>query len=122
MHKCIFGGVLRCESSLKGCGKCKMAAFEGESAKVIDKFNGVNFSLWKFKMEMVLASMDLWEIVDGSEKAPAADGDAKAIKEYQRREKKAKNKERECANKAQDGIGTEMPTPPTHQGIRERRP
>ncbi len=42
-----------------------MASFEGESTRVIDKFNGENFSLWKFKMEMVLASMDLWEIVDG---------------------------------------------------------
>jgi hypothetical protein len=42
-----------------------MASFEGENAKVIDKFNGENFNLSKFKMEMVLASMDLWEIVDG---------------------------------------------------------
>ncbi len=33
----------------------KMASFEGESARVIDKFNGENFNLWKFKMEMVLA-------------------------------------------------------------------
>ncbi len=41
-----------------------MASFEGENAKVIDKFNGENFNLWKFKMEMVLASMDLWEIVE----------------------------------------------------------
>jgi hypothetical protein len=47
-----------------------MALFEGESTKVIDKFNGENFNLWKFTMEMVLASMDLWEIIDGSEEAP----------------------------------------------------
>jgi hypothetical protein len=46
----------------------KMALFEGESTRVIDKFNGENFNLWKFKMEMVLASMDLWEIVDGSKR------------------------------------------------------
>jgi hypothetical protein len=32
--------------------ECKMASFEGENARVIDKFNGENFSLWKFKMEM----------------------------------------------------------------------
>jgi hypothetical protein len=44
--------------------ECKMASFEGESARVIDKFNGENFNLWKFKMEMVLASMDLWEIIE----------------------------------------------------------
>jgi hypothetical protein len=66
-----------------------MASFEGESARVIDKFNGENFNLWKFKMEMVLASMDLWEIVDGSEEAPPSNSDPKVIKEYQRRAKKA---------------------------------
>jgi hypothetical protein len=66
-----------------------MASFEGESARVIDKFNGENFNLWKFKMEMVLASMDLWEIVDGSEEAPPSDSDPKVIKEYQRRAKTA---------------------------------
>jgi hypothetical protein len=40
-------------------------------------------------MEMVLASMDLWEIVDGSEEAPPSDADPKIVKEYQRRGKKA---------------------------------
>jgi hypothetical protein len=66
-----------------------MTSFEGESARVIDKFNGENFSLWKFKMEMVLASMDLWEIVEGSEEAPPSDADPKVIKDYQRHVKKA---------------------------------
>jgi hypothetical protein len=66
-----------------------MASFEGESARVIDKFNGENFNLWKFKMDMVLASMDLWEIVDGSKEAPPSNSDPKVIKEYQRRAKKA---------------------------------
>ncbi len=69
--------------------ECKMALFEGESARIIDKFNGENFNLWKFKMEMVLASMDLWEIVDGSEEAPPSNADPKVIKEVQRRVKKA---------------------------------
>ncbi len=36
-----------------------MASFDGESARVIDKFKGENFNLWKFKMEIVLTSMDL---------------------------------------------------------------
>jgi hypothetical protein len=38
---------------------------------------------------MVLASMDLWEIVDGSKEAPPSDADPKVIKDYQRRVKKA---------------------------------
>ena len=58
-----------------------MATFESESARNIDKFDGKNFGLWKFRMEMVLSSMDLWEIVDESEKPSAADADAKEIKE-----------------------------------------
>jgi hypothetical protein len=62
-----------------------MALFEGESAKVIDKFNGENFNLWKFKMEMVFASMDLWEIVDGSEEAPPSDTDPKVTNGARRR-------------------------------------
>ncbi|KAH8974844.1 hypothetical protein BDL97_01G122600 [Sphagnum fallax] len=66
-----------------------MASFEGESVRVIDKFNGENFNLWKFKMEMVLASMDLWEIVNRSEEAPPSNADPKVIKEYQQRAKKA---------------------------------
>ena len=66
-----------------------MAYLESEAARVIDKFHGEKFSLWKFKMEMALASVDLWDIVDGSEKAPPSDADPKVLKEYQRRVKKA---------------------------------
>ena len=44
-----------------------MAYLESEAAKVIDKFHGEKFSLWKFKMGMALASVDLWDIVDGSQ-------------------------------------------------------
>jgi hypothetical protein len=33
-----------------------MASFEGTSVRVIDKFNGENFNLWKFKMETPLTS------------------------------------------------------------------
>ena len=66
-----------------------MASFEGESVRVIDKINGDNFNLWKFKMEMVLASMELWEIVDDSEEPPPSDADPKDKKSYQRRVKKA---------------------------------
>jgi hypothetical protein len=68
-----------------------MALFEGDSTRVIDKSNGENFNLWKFKMEMVLASMDLWEIVDRSEEAPPSNADPKVIKEYQRRAKNIGN-------------------------------
>jgi hypothetical protein len=74
-----------------------MASFEGENVRVIEKFNGENFNLWKFKMEMVLASMDLWEIVDEFEEAPLSNADPKVIKEYQR-----------CAKKAMSTIGINL--------------
>lgn len=68
-----------------------MASLEGESARVVEKFDGVYFHLWKFKMEMVLAAKDLWEIVEGSEQEPPDqfenDYDPKVFKAYQRRSK-----------------------------------
>jgi hypothetical protein len=44
-----------------------MASSDSEGLRLVEKFNGDNFSLWKFKMEMVLSSKELWDIVDGSE-------------------------------------------------------
>ena len=66
-----------------------MASFEGEGAKVVDKFDGVNFHLWKFKIEMVLAEKELWEIVEGSEEPRFFSRDPKVKIAYNRLEKKA---------------------------------
>ena len=38
---------------------------------------------------MVLAFMDLWDIIDGSERAPPSNMDPKVLKEYQRYVQKA---------------------------------
>ena len=45
-------------------------ASEDSASIRIDKFNGENFHLWKFKMQMVLEEKDLWGIVSGDEKEP----------------------------------------------------
>ena len=66
-----------------------MASFEGEGPKVVDKFDRVNFHLWKFKMEMVLAEKELWEIVEGSEGLPLFSMDPKVRIAYNCSEKKA---------------------------------
>ena len=66
-----------------------MASSDNETLRVVDKFNGENFSLWKFKMKMVLASKDLWDIVNGSEEAPPSTADAKDIKAFECRVKTA---------------------------------
>ena len=36
----------------------------------IEKFEGENFHLWKFKLQMVLEEKDLWNIVKGDEVEP----------------------------------------------------
>jgi hypothetical protein len=66
-----------------------MASFEDESAKTIDKFHEKMFNLWKFKIEMLSASMDFWDIIDGSEEAPPSNADPKVKKKYERRVRKA---------------------------------
>ena len=66
-----------------------MASSGGEGVRIIDKFNGENFGMWKFKMEMILAEKDLWEVVDGSEEPPSEDADLKTKKAFERKEKKA---------------------------------
>ena len=35
-----------------------MASSGGEGVRIIDKFNGENFGMWKFKMEMILAEKE----------------------------------------------------------------
>ena len=65
-----------------------MASSEGEGLRVIDKFNGENFGLWKFKMEMILAEKDLWDIVDDTEAAPPSIANEQVNKVYEKRTKK----------------------------------
>ena len=46
----------------------------------MDKFHKEKFSLWKFKIEMVLAHKGLWDIVDIFKKAPPFNVDPKLLK------------------------------------------
>lgn len=61
-----------------------MVSFEGEGARLIDKFNGENFNTWKFKLEIRLAFMNLWNITDGYEDIPPSNIDSKVKKLYQK--------------------------------------
>ncbi len=38
-----------------------MSSFQMESLKVMEKFDGGNFHLWKFKMRMMLSKHGLWK-------------------------------------------------------------
>ncbi len=44
----------------------KMSSFQMESLKVMEKFDGDNFHLWKFKMRMMLSKHGLWKFVNGN--------------------------------------------------------
>ena len=56
----------------------------------IEKFNGENFHLWKFKMQMVLEDKDLWGIVSGDEVEPVEEGTTETQRrQFQRRARKA---------------------------------
>jgi hypothetical protein len=65
-----------------------MTSFESKAAKIINNFNVGNLSLWKFKTKMLLAFIDLQDIVDRSEETPPSNLDSKVLKEYQRRIKR----------------------------------
>jgi hypothetical protein len=41
-----------------------------ESLKIMEKFDGGNFHLWKFKMRMMLSKHGLWKFIDGSATIP----------------------------------------------------
>ena len=65
-----------------------MALLEGETpCIVVDKFNGENFSLFKFKMEMILDEKDLWDLVEGTKIAPLTGSDEKLILAFKKRER-----------------------------------
>jgi hypothetical protein len=65
----------------------KMSSFQMESLKVMEKFDGDNFHIWKFKMHMMFSKHGLWKFVDGSATLPSeevarADYNEKEIKAF----------------------------------------
>src|ERR1700737_2951057 len=66
-----------------------MASNEGDGHITLDKFGGDNFNLYKFKLEMVMSTKDLWEIVEGTELPPPSTASDEVKKAYERRCKKA---------------------------------
>ena len=68
-----------------------------KNIRLMERVYKKKFNLWKFKMEMVLALIDLWDIVDGFGKAPSSNTDPKVLKKYQR-----------CVNKAISIINSDL--------------
>ena len=69
-----------------------MASMVDDAASLrIEKFNGVNFHLWKFMMQMVLEEKDLWDIVSGSEveRENEDEQNEAQVQRFKKRERKA---------------------------------
>ena len=66
-----------------------MAFSEGDGHITLDKFGSDNFNLYKFKLEMVMSTKDLWEIVKGSGLPPPSMTSDKVKNAYEQRCKKA---------------------------------
>ncbi len=64
----------------------KMSSFQMESLKIVEKFDGGNFHLWKFKMCMILSKHGLWKFFDGSATLPSEEV---AMADYNEKEMKA---------------------------------
>ena len=65
-----------------------MTSIKNEATRIIGKFNGGKFHDWKFKIKMLMASMDLWDIVDKSKEPLPSNADPKILNEYRKRVKK----------------------------------
>jgi hypothetical protein len=48
----------------------KMSSFQMESLKIMERFDGGNFHLWKFMMRMMFSKHGLWKVVDWSATIP----------------------------------------------------
>ena len=59
-----------------------MVSLKSKAVKITDKFNGGKFNLSKFKIKMLLASMDLWDIVNRYKEPLPSNVDPKVLKEY----------------------------------------
>ncbi len=50
-----------------------MTSYANTDKYTMEKFNGKNFHLWKFKIQMILEEKDLWDIVSGDKIMPEKD-------------------------------------------------
>ena len=64
----------------------KVVSFNGMT---VSKLEGDNYPMWATKLELVLESQDLWEVVSGEEGKPVEDGDGK-LAAWLKRDKRAR--------------------------------
>jgi len=56
------------------------------STSLVEKLSDSNYSMWKFRMQMLLEDKDLWEIMEGTSTPPS---DAEEAKKYDKSQRKA---------------------------------
>ena len=57
-------------SIIMSSGSASVVPSGSSSLYTIDKLTSNNFSSWKFRLKMILIDRGLWEVVDGTIKAP----------------------------------------------------
>jgi transposase InsO family protein len=62
---------MECKKNKRSENKEMSAFSNSDNNRAIEKLNGDNFHIWKFKMQMVLEEKDLWDIVTGDEPRPS---------------------------------------------------
>jgi hypothetical protein len=60
-----------------------MVFSEDDKHIMVDKFGGKNFNLYKLKLEMLLSTKDLWEIMEGLDTSPSSIATDKIKKIYE---------------------------------------
>ena len=60
-----------------------MASSEDDGHITLEKFGGNKFNLYKFKLEMVISTKDLWKIMKGMELPPPSTASYEVKKAYE---------------------------------------
>jgi hypothetical protein len=58
--------------------------------KDFEKLNDSNYPMWKYRMEMLLIKMDLWEIVKGTKTLPPGNPGTAAVRSFLKKQKLAR--------------------------------
>jgi hypothetical protein len=54
------------------------------------KLDDTNYQTWKYRMEMLLVKMDLWDVVSGEDNRPIGSENTKSVKAYRKKQQAAR--------------------------------
>src|ERR1700676_600972 len=83
----MSSGMSSSGSGVFGGGLTGHALIAGVS---IGKLDGGNYHVWVMKMQLILQSAELWEVVSGEEPKPLASAAADAVAAWSKKDNKAR--------------------------------